>query len=83
MTDPHTIARGLTDAQRKALLNAVILLDHCAGEGLGMMPSEQMGETLFAEDVLVQIIEAFAIDVPDHDVVTAFRRVLEEEAGNP
>lgn len=76
MTDPKTIAEGLTEAQRDALIKAITLLDHFAGEGAGMLPNERMGETLFADDVMVDLMEAFVVDVKDHDPLSSILEVL-------
>ena len=70
MDDIAKIAGGLSAAQREALIRAAFLLDAIADEGIGAEVEMLSGETVtvFAEDVVLLLSEAFGIrlviDVP-------------------
>jgi hypothetical protein len=75
MPDAHKIARGLSEAQKQAVIDALCLLDLAAGEGLGIC----IGETdrwLWADDIIVRIVGEFGLD--EIDPINSARRILQE-----
>ena len=83
MTDPAEIAKGLTEAQRRALVHAAFLLDAAAGEGLGV-EAEMMDGTwvvVFADDTVTALCQAFGLTLTDRPAAfgLSVRAVLQEK----
>jgi hypothetical protein len=71
--------RVLTKAQSTSLIDAVMLLDHCAGEGLGM--DRENAGTLWADDVVVALADAFGIEW-DEDFLARARAALAQASSD-
>lgn len=78
MTDVAQIVAGLTKTQREAVMDAITLLDHFAGEGAGMMP--EVGDNLWADDVTLRLAEAFGLSI-EMDFGLAVRTALLSKDG--
>ncbi len=72
--DVAAIARGLTKAQRKAIIRIAEVLDAQAGDGMG---TEINGEIVWLDMLCVSLAEDFGLD-PDVPLGLAVRAHLQQ-----
>ena len=83
------IARGMDEAQKQALMNAVAFLDFAAGEGICMLRradtptiSSSHPEFMGADDVIYDLWVQFGLPEPEDTYTDAFRDLLMKEKGH-
>lgn len=71
---------GLTVAQREAIFKAAQFLDLCAGEGIGQRSGVD-GATLWADDICMDLHDAFGVEPDKQSLDEALRAHLNKTDG--
>jgi hypothetical protein len=78
MTDIDRIIAGLSEAQKRAVIDAATFLEHCADEGMGVLDN---GKQIFSEDIVCALQDVLGLDV-DTPIGLAVRARLQQGDGS-